>query len=97
MMGGGGGGAVMIDDNSNLYVMRGNMVFKISKSDMKITGQTELPRPMRGAGFPPPRGGDGRPGGPGGGPGGGGGGGFGGRGGGGDDATGEFSAGGGGN
>jgi hypothetical protein len=48
MQGGGGGGAIMIDDNDNLYVLRGGTVFKIAKRDLAIKAQTQLP------GGPPP-------------------------------------------
>ncbi len=47
--GGGGGGTAMDSDNSFLYIVQGNMLFKVGKSDLKILGSTPL---MQG----PPRG-----------------------------------------
>lgn len=65
MMGGGGGGTAMDSDNSFLYIVQGNMLFKVSKSDLRILGNVPLggmPQPMAlpdrparaGAGAPPP-------------------------------------------
>ncbi|MEQ1823813.1 MAG: hypothetical protein ABL949_15000 [Fimbriimonadaceae bacterium] len=46
MMGGGGGGTAMVEDGSNLFILQGNRVFKLSKSDLKVVAQGELPRPQ---------------------------------------------------
>lgn len=64
---GGGGGTAMDSDNSFLYIVQGNMLFKVSKSDLRILGNVPLggmppqmampERPARsggGAGAPPP-------------------------------------------
>jgi hypothetical protein len=60
----GGGGSAMDSDNAFLYVLQGNMLFKVSKSDLRVVGRTPLmdmqmpgggeTRPSRGAGAPPP-------------------------------------------
>jgi hypothetical protein len=53
----------MVDDNFFLYVLQGNMIFKVNKSDLKITGQAMLGMPggpgqpgFRPGGGPPPEG-----------------------------------------
>jgi hypothetical protein len=48
----GGGGAVMIDDNTNLYVLRGNTIFKVNKDSMRVVGMAQLPNPEMPQGFP---------------------------------------------
>lgn len=72
--GGGGGGTAMDSDNSFLYIVQGNMLFKVSKSDLRIIGSTPLMQmPAGGPGLPgegrqfPGQGGQRPPGGPGGG------------------------------
>jgi len=81
-MGGGGGGNVAIDsDNSFLYIVQGNMIFKVSKADLRVMARGQLMEMPQG--FPggpgaapaegrlaPTRGGQRPPGGPGGGGGG---------------------------
>lgn len=67
--GGGGGGTAMDSDNSFLYIVQGNMLFKVAKADLKVLGNTPLmqmpqaregfgrgegPRPGQGAPPPPP-------------------------------------------
>jgi hypothetical protein len=89
------GASAMAVDAGYVYVLRGNMVFRISTSDMKISGQVELPMPPPPPGGPGGPGGSGGPGGRGGGEGGRGGG-EGGRGGGGGGVD-DFVGGGGGN
>lgn len=46
----GGGPATMIDDQENIYILRGNQLFKVRKSDLRVVAQGELPfqgpRPM---------------------------------------------------
>ena len=39
---GGGGGTAMDSDNSFLYIVQGNMLFKVAKNDLKILGSTPL-------------------------------------------------------
>ncbi len=39
---GGGGSSAMEIDNMFLYVLQGNTIFKVSKADLKIVGQTSL-------------------------------------------------------
>jgi hypothetical protein len=39
---GGGGSSAMESDNSFLYVLQGNMLFKVQKSDLKVLGSTPL-------------------------------------------------------
>lgn len=70
--GGGGGGTAMDSDNSFLYIVQGNMLFKVSKGDLRIQGSTPLMQmpqggPQGGAGFAPGQPGQRPPGGPGGG------------------------------
>src|SRR5215510_2206048 len=38
----GGGGAAITSDNMFLYVVQGNMVFKIGKGDLKVVGESQL-------------------------------------------------------
>lgn len=45
--GGMGGGTAMESDNMYLYILQGNTVFKLSKADLKVLGQTQL-MPMGG-------------------------------------------------
>ena len=66
--GGGGGGTAMDSDNSFLYIVQGNMLFKVAKNDLKVLGSTPLmqmpqgreggrgdfARPGQGAPPPPP-------------------------------------------
>ena len=40
--GGGGGGTAMDSDNSFLYIVQGNMLFKVAKNDLKVLGSTPL-------------------------------------------------------
>jgi hypothetical protein len=40
--GGGGGGTAMDSDNSFLYIVQGNMLFKVAKNDLKVLGTTPL-------------------------------------------------------
>ena len=47
----GGGGAIAAADG-NVYVLQGNRVIKLN-GDLKVVGQTELPRPQGGPGGPP--------------------------------------------
>ena len=56
---GGGGGATMVADGDSLYILQGNHLFKVGKSDLKVVKEGILP-------MPGPMGG-GRPGEPGGG------------------------------
>lgn len=44
--GGGGGGTAMVDDGNSLFIVQGNRVFKLNKSDLKVAAQGELPRPQ---------------------------------------------------
>lgn len=46
MMGGGGGGTAMVEDGSHLFIVQGNRVFKLGKSDLKVIAAGELPRPQ---------------------------------------------------
>lgn len=55
---GGGGAPVMIDDAQNLYILAGNRLFKVSKSDLDVVAEGMLPM------GPPPGGGGFEPGGP---------------------------------
>jgi hypothetical protein len=44
-----GGGAVsMALDNTHLYIVRGNQIYKVSKSDLRVNGVGELPQPTPG-------------------------------------------------
>lgn len=64
--GGGGGGTAMDSDNSFLYIVQGNMLFKVAKNDLKVLGSTPLMQGQQireagrgefnrsGAGSPPP-------------------------------------------
>ena len=45
---GGGGQAVMIQDGQNLYVLQGNQIYKLSKSDLDVVALGNLPMGMRG-------------------------------------------------
>ena len=45
--GGGGGSAAMVEDSTSLYILQGNRLFKISKSDLRVEKQGELPAPPR--------------------------------------------------
>lgn len=49
---GGFGGATMVDDDQNLYILQGNRLFKVSKSDLKVLKESNLPmpQPLNGAG-----------------------------------------------
>lgn len=42
MGGGGGGGTAMDSDNSFLYIVQGNMIFKVSKSDLRVMARGQL-------------------------------------------------------
>lgn len=45
MMGGGaGGGTTMVEEGSFLFIVQGNRMFKVNKSDLKVVAQGELPR-----------------------------------------------------
>jgi hypothetical protein len=46
----GGAQAQIVQDNQNLFVLRGNVIYKIDKAQMRVTGQAELPRPTPPAG-----------------------------------------------
>lgn len=61
MMGGGGGGTAMVTDGDFLFIVQGNRVFKLNKSDLKVVASSDLPRPQmpQGGGMNPPRGGGG--------------------------------------
>lgn len=48
MGGGGGGGTTMVEEGLYLYIVQGNRVFKLSKQDLKVIAQGELPRAMGG-------------------------------------------------
>lgn len=45
-----GGGAAIAVDNSHVYVLRGNTIYKVAKTDLKVVGAGELPMPGPGAG-----------------------------------------------
>ncbi|MBI5706060.1 MAG: hypothetical protein HZC36_03610 [Armatimonadetes bacterium] len=51
MMLGPGGGAAMVEDNNFLYVLAGNRLLKVSKTDLKILNEANL-----GGGMMPPGG-----------------------------------------
>lgn len=56
MGGGGGGGATMVEEGNFLFIVQGNRMFKVNKSDLKVVATGELPRPMggpAGGGQPP--------------------------------------------
>ena len=38
-----GGGATMVADSDNLYILQGNRLFKVSKSDLKVVKEGQLP------------------------------------------------------
>lgn len=66
MMGGAGGAAAIDSDNMWLYIVQGNTVFKVSKADLKVVGQSQLmpmgpmgPNPGGGRGGGQPGGGTG--------------------------------------
>ena len=42
----------MVDDDQNLYILQGNRLFKVSKSDLKVLKESNLPmpQPLNGAG-----------------------------------------------
>ena len=46
---GGGGQAVMLQDAGNLYILQGNQIYKLSKSDLDVVALGNLPMGMRGA------------------------------------------------
>lgn len=50
--GGGGGGTAMDSDNSFLYIVQGNMLFKVAKADLKVLGSTPLMQMPQGQGAP---------------------------------------------
>lgn len=50
MGGGGGGGTAIVEEGPYLYIVQGNRMFKVNKSDLKVVAQGELPRPMGGPG-----------------------------------------------
>lgn len=54
-----GGPALMIDDQEFLYILRGNMIYKVSKGDLALKSQAVLPMGPppsgRGEGFAPPQ------------------------------------------
>lgn len=43
--GGGGGGSIAVDSDG-VYVLQGNRVMKLSKNDLSVIRQAELPRPQ---------------------------------------------------
>lgn len=45
---GGGGQAVMLQDGQNLYILQGNRIYKLSKSDLDVVALGNLPMGMRG-------------------------------------------------
>lgn len=49
--GGGGGGTAMDSDNSFLYIVQGNMLFKVAKNDLKVLGSTPLQQMPQGREF----------------------------------------------
>ena len=46
---GGGGQAVMLQDAGSLYILQGNQIYKLSKSDLDVVALGNLPMGMRGA------------------------------------------------
>lgn len=53
--GGGGGGTAMVSDNGVLFIVQGNMVYKVNKNDLKVAAMGELPRPQPQRPGQPPR------------------------------------------
>lgn len=46
-MGGmGGGQATMVVDGNSLYILQGNMLYKVNKDTLKVVATGELPRPQ---------------------------------------------------
>jgi hypothetical protein len=43
MRGAGMGASTMVDDDSSLYVLQGNRLFKINKSDLRVVKEGMLP------------------------------------------------------
>lgn len=41
-----GGTATMVLDNTHLYILRGNTLYKVNKADLKVQGTGELPMPQ---------------------------------------------------
>lgn len=41
--GGGMGGATMVDDDAHLYILQGNRLFKVGKSDLRVLKEAMLP------------------------------------------------------
>ena len=56
----GGGGATMVADGDSLYILQGNRMFKVSKSDLRVVKEGNLPMnpPMGGGGGQGGNGGD---------------------------------------
>jgi hypothetical protein len=40
-----GGNATMVLDNSHLYILRGNTLYRVNKSDLRVSATGELPMP----------------------------------------------------
>jgi hypothetical protein len=62
---GGGGQATMVTDNQFLFILQGNMLYKVNKNNLEVIGQGMLPMPQpmgrggAGGGAPGTRGGGG--------------------------------------